>query len=385
MNDITGTILALVISLGSAYLIWYYIYGRRELIGGRNKVFKDLILPFIPASIAAVTITFDFYNAVSFTEEYSSLPWIPTLLKAAGALITLFVIIPAARHFSGKDAVVPETAAIFAPFLLTLTLNFLISSLIYERSYISYPLCYLSAGVLSSLAVICTPLISQQQYNKGLLKISEQLSESRNAHYEALTRSNFEIRRTRHDMKNHLLVIRDLAESGRKDELLSYIDSIIEKTDSAKAPYRSGNDIADMIIADKVSKADKRGLNISISGDLSGLKTEPSDLVTILSNLLDNAIEAVSRLYGQDLTASEKTIELEFKKNANFLVIVQKNISLNDVSPGRIISSKNSPDHGFGIYNIKKTVSKYGGEYDISSQETGSLYRVTTQIILPMT
>ena len=64
-------------------------------------------------------------------------------------------------------------------------------------------------------------------------------------------------------------------------------------------------------------KAEKRGLELCISGNLAGLDIETADLVTILSNLLDNAIEAVSRLYGKNLPEEDKKIVLEFKKSGS--------------------------------------------------------------------
>ena len=384
--NIVSRVISILICILSAFLIWYLIYGRRNLIKSERTVraFSDLILPFIPALMISGLISYDFYATLMFLAQFSGNENIASIFITVSAFLTLFVMIPAGKYFSGKSDVIPETSAILAPFLLILILNLLCICMIHDHLFIASPACHLATAVLCCFVVISTPLISRDRYNSGLIKISEQISEARNAHYEAIKQSNFEIRRVRHDMRNHLLVIRDLAEKSQKEELLRYIDSIYEQIESAAPPYRSGNEIADTIIADKASKAQKRGLVLSVSGDLSGLDIEATDLVTILSNILDNAIEAVSRMYDRGLSDEDKTITLEFRKNRNFIVILQRNVSAVHIDVRNVRSSKGSPDHGFGVYNIRKTVDKYGGEYNLTSTENGSLFRIETEVILPM-
>jgi sensor histidine kinase YesM len=65
-------------------------------------------------------------------------------------------------------------------------------------------------------------------------------------------------------------------------------------------------------------------------------------------------------------------------------MILERNKSITRLTPGRIISSKNSPDHGFGITNIKRAVKKYSGEYHINCTEEGDLYLVEMEIMLPL-
>lgn len=383
---IISVLISLLLSLAASFLICFFIYGRRSVRENRPSArsFSALIFPLLIAFLTSAMISIDFYKAFSFLEQFGNERTVHLIIIPLSALTMLFVIIPASVHNAKKDTVICENASLTAVFLFMLTINCLCLTVIHQSAYIFSALAYLFTGALCCLTVICTPLISQDRYNRGLQKINQELSDSRNSHYEAMKQSNFEIRRTRHDIKNHLLVIRDLAQSGKKDELISYIDAITDKIESAAPPYRSGNDIADMIIADKYAKAAKRGLKLEISGDLTGISIEPSDLVTILSNMLDNAIEALSRLYGRELSEKDKIICLEFRRNSNFLFIVEQNISNGKINTRALKTSKNSPDHGFGVYNIRKAVKKYGGEFNIDSIEYGMLYKVQVEIILPI-
>ena len=66
------------------------------------------------------------------------------------------------------------------------------------------------------------------------------------------------------------------------------------------------------------------------------------------------------------------------------MLILESNKSVSPLESGRIISAKNSPDHGFGIMNIRRAVKKYGGEFNISSTPEGEIFLIETEILLPL-
>ena len=367
--------------------MWFFIFGRKAVQKEElaSLIQKSMhILSAVFCVLLSVLIGYEIHKAFTFLEIFGNAELLHALFYPVSALAVVFLMIPFAVACAKREPVIPGISAIFLSFLVVLLLDLLCYCVIREHDTISAPLCYLVSALLSCMAVYYTPRLSNDRYQAELKKIDRMLADARNAHYEAIKKSSMETRRSRHDMKNHLIAMKELAMQERKEELIAYIDNIAEQIEAAAPPYRSGNDIADVIIADKHAKAQKRGLELCISGNLAGLDIETADLVTILSNLLDNAIEAVSRLYGKDLPAEDKKIHLEFKKSANFLMIVQKNKSMTKLVPGKIVSSKNSPDHGFGISNIKRAVKKYGGEYNINCSREGEIYLVEMEIVLPL-
>lgn len=377
---------AIILVLTAAFMMWFFVFGRRTVIREDTSlpgVYAGLAVSALLCILMSLVISYDMYRAVSVLEAYGKKEFLHLLFFSVSALATVFMMIPVSCSYARREASVPGNAVLFASFLFMLVLNFICVCVIHERTYIA-ALCFLTAGLLCCVVVYISPQFSESRYKEELKKIDRMLSDARSAHYEAVKKSNIETRRTRHDMKNHLIAIRELAQQSRKEELLAYIDSITEQIEAAAPPYRSGNDIADVIIADKHAKAEKRGLELAVSGDLAGLDIESADLVTILSNLLDNAIEAVSRLYGKNLSAEEKRISLEFRKNSNFVLILEKNRSITKLGTGKIISEKNSPDHGFGIGNIRRAVKKYGGEFNISCNEEDGLFLVEAEVMLPL-
>ncbi|MDE6636000.1 MAG: ATP-binding protein, partial [Lachnospiraceae bacterium] len=93
------------------------------------------------------------------------------------------------------------------------------------------------------------------------------------------------------------------------------------------------------------------------------LRVTDEDVVTILSNLLNNAIEAC------ETCEDKKVIKFKFVKENDLIIIAAKNTFNNDIvyENGEIQSTKteNEEEHGVGIKNILKIVEKYDGSYAI--------------------
>lgn len=100
--------------------------------------------------------------------------------------------------------------------------------------------------------------------------------------------------------------------------------------------------------------------------DLSELKIKDEDVVTILANLLNNAIEAC------ETCEDKKVIKFKFVKEDDMIIIAVKNSFNYDVvyENGEIKSTKTSSvdEHGVGIKNVLKIIEKYGGAYVIEDK-----------------
>ncbi len=379
--------LTLILIPAAAFLMWFFILGRRG--ASRQSlsiaaVKADYIISAGLCILMSLIMTFDIRRALVFLESYGEKEILNIVFFPVSALTVCFIMIPGSVINAKKENLIPGVTAVFLSCLYMVLINLLCLCVTGDHSDLYGALSFLVTATICSIIIYTAPMRSRDRYRAELQNIDDMVSEARNAHYEAIKKSSMETRRLRHDMKNHLIALKELASQSRSEELIAYIDSIAEQIEAAAPPYRSGNDIADVIIADKYAKAEKRGPKLCISGDLAGLDIESADLVTILSNLLDNAIEALSRAYGRDLSDEDKKIILEFKKNANFILITEKNKSVSRLTPGNLVSSKNSPDHGFGILNIKRSVKKYGGEFNINCSEQGDIYLVEAEILMPL-
>lgn len=185
------------------------------------------------------------------------------------------------------------------------------------------------------------------------------------------------IRKVRHDIKNHLSVIKGGLESGDVDACLSYIDDIQETVESMGDLIRSGNSIIDYLINSKLSNLDETEVLITGSaGDFGDIKD--SDMVCMLGNILDNAVEALENVTGL------KRIELNFSTiNQNRSIICKNTVKESVLAKNKELKStkKDAFMHGFGHQIVETTVKKYGGM--VGYFEEGGMFGVQVSIPEP--
>ncbi|MCM1315469.1 MAG: ATP-binding protein [Alistipes senegalensis] len=122
----------------------------------------------------------------------------------------------------------------------------------------------------------------------------------------------------------------------------------------------SGNKIADAILTNKMHTAQNDGIEFQFEGTFFS-DISPADLCTILSNGLDNAIEACLK------TNDIRWIYVKTAKQKSFQYIeISNSKSSDDVfSDTQDFTSKTDKvHHGYGLYNIRKAVAQYDGKVE---------------------
>ena len=124
------------------------------------------------------------------------------------------------------------------------------------------------------------------------------------------------------------------------------------------AAVNTNNPIADAVLNQKCHKAREHNIQMQFQiGDLSRFPLTSDELVTVISNLLDNAIEASAKCEGK------REIRIKLLLEPALATLAVQNTSLPVVlSPaGEVSTSKiNSKNHGFGLRNSKKILEKSG-------------------------
>lgn len=182
--------------------------------------------------------------------------------------------------------------------------------------------------------------------------------------YRSLADNYKKQRKRIHEYKNEIVCIQGLFEEKRYSELGQYLEQISGNIVKEMDAIHTNNLIVDVILNSKYQEMlDKDILLIFNINDLSKLHIRDEYIVTILSNLLDNAIEACEKLN------DNRMIKLKF-----IMEEYQTIISVKNTFDGRIIkenyeyvSTKNDTvdEHGIGIKNIITTVDNCGGSYSI--------------------
>ena len=212
-------------------------------------------------------------------------------------------------------------------------------------------------------------------YNKqALIEQAEHVNQM----YRSLSEER-EIQKARaHDYLNHLNVLLALAEHNNSVEEIKYIKEQIGASSEIVDIIDTGNAVINAVLNYKYREAKKKSIIMPlIIDDLSNLKISESDIVTILSNILDNAIEATEK-------CDNKKIVLQISKQdqKHLLYIDSSNTCLPDlfIEEKHHTTKENKETHGYGISNIKYTVEKNNGECIIDQKD--GIFRIIITIPL---
>lgn len=183
---------------------------------------------------------------------------------------------------------------------------------------------------------------------------------------EALSASYAAQRKLTHDFNAHLATLSSYLGSGQIKDAQDYMATLQEQQTDRILIANTRNSTIDALLNQKAQVAKKNNIDIRFKvNDLSGIQVAPIDLVIIIGNLLDNAIEACVKLpagereiYAQLLL--EDTLFLSFRNTSPPVEIVNSYIA----------TTKKPPDlHGFGLQNVKTALGKYDSFYDMAYED----------------
>lgn len=203
----------------------------------------------------------------------------------------------------------------------------------------------------------------------------KQITES----YIEMNEKNTELRRFRHDTKNLMLALASLIKEGKYDQAIEYIDKMQGTMEKNKVKmFDTGNFIADVLLESKAKTAAQYGIKMTIEGNIPANKIEDVNLVILISNLLDNAIEAARQVEG------DKKIEIQSVLKKSIWILAVKNTCIKDVviRDNRIETTKDNKEaHGFGLSNIERVTKKYAGMLQLSCENQVFTARATLMLI----
>lgn len=181
-----------------------------------------------------------------------------------------------------------------------------------------------------------------------------------------------ELRRFRHDYRNHMIVVNAYLESGKTAEAREYLNTINGGINGVLNKIKTGNFVSDAILNSKAVSAAKFDTQISFSGRVPSEGISSEDLCTILSNLIDNAIEACEKVAGR------KKIEIESGEANGFLILSVSNPTVNGANSKFRTTKKDKLNHGIGLKNVERAIKKYNGTLDLG--KNGELFTANVRV-----
>lgn len=185
---------------------------------------------------------------------------------------------------------------------------------------------------------------------------------------------NYELQRKRaHEYKNQIMCMEALLSKKEYEQLEKYIGEIGGKLTDTDSNINTNNTLIDAIINTKYREMEERGILLVLKfNEMADLWVEDGDIVVILSNLLNNAIEACEK-------CDPKTVKLKLMKEPDDIIIAVRNTFNGEISKrGDELQTLKSEkeEHGLGIKNIIEAVEKYGGSYSINYDDKEFVFSI---------
>lgn len=255
--------------------------------------------------------------------------------------------------------------------LLALTmppLGIVLALILFRSPYSSYAANVLADTVLFSVAILsfagllwAVKVLDRHQK----LERESVLAEHNKKYYEAMEQQQFEIRRLKHDLANHLQVLTALPE----EEKNNYIKEMLDNPVFTKVLAYSGDATVNAVLTSKESRMRQENIDFYARMDIPGeLPFEKADICALFANALDNAIEGC-----RDLDKELRKIELTARAGKGLLAVCVKNpyAGKREEKPDKLLKTTKADavSHGFGLRSIREAVKKYGGNMEIRQED----------------
>jgi len=252
------------------------------------------------------------------------------------------------------------------------------STLQQENSYYSIQIfkmsiCFLvmTFFVIYLFGEIC--LFYQKEQLRYALELKNKILEQQISFQET---SAEDFKKIRHDIKNNLANIAYLLKENHIEDSVQYIEAITATLDTTKSIVNCGNKYIDVIMNYGVALCKKNHIKIQFEvANIPDLKVTPTDLSSIISNILDNSVEANLRI-----PESERYLFLKIFCYKNYLSVIVKNPYKHALIKSKellLTDKQNKIHHGYGLKSIKSSVEKYGGSFKYTT-----LNQVFTSIVI---
>ena len=216
---------------------------------------------------------------------------------------------------------------------------------------------FLSVSILSVYPVIFSNINSLSE--AAMKRAVETQNELLLAQIEAETAQLSADSHSRHDRRHHNLVMLEYANNDDYESLKAYLRSLVESDNEVWGEVRyCENMTINTVLTVYERRAKENGISVTISAEGSrDLNVLPQDLVIVIANLFENAINATAKLKKND-----KRIDILIKESSQRLVIKVEN-------PCKANLSFDESSFGVGIRSVIATTTKYEGMYDFTAED----------------
>lgn len=278
-----------------------------------------------------------------------------------GVLVAYFV-----HKWNKKRALEPLQALVMSFFPGVVVALNIILMVTENSSLVATPILLLltlglTVAVLVHLAIV--EMFNDQVVQRQRSRFQAALEQQR---AEALMDSYTAQRRLTHEFTNHMTALSTLLRQGDAAGARDYIASVSKMVAAGTTIMDTHNPLLDSLLSKKYEEAARSGVTVYFDlCDLKELPLSSTDLVIVVSNLMDNAIRAAAK-------ASPPEVYVRIKKaNGEYLCSVRNRVDKNlDIVDGQLPrTTKKEAGHGMGLANVCEVLERCRAEYALSCRD----------------
>jgi signal transduction histidine kinase len=218
------------------------------------------------------------------------------------------------------------------------------------------PFVFLSISIMAVYPVIFRSINSMSE--AAMKREVETQNQLLVAQIEAETAQIIADSQSRHDRRHHNLVMLEFAKNNDIESLREYLIQLMKSDSEVWGEVRHcENTTVNTVLAVYERRARENGISVHISALVSGeIDVLPQDLVIVIANLFENAINATSKP-----KIKNQHIDINIKDSAQRLLIKVEN-------PCRANLTFDETLYGIGIRSVISTTHKYEGMYDFTAE-----------------
>lgn len=170
-------------------------------------------------------------------------------------------------------------------------------------------------------------------------------------------------RKITHEFRNQLAAIDALLSQEEYKRASDYVHYLQDTTQEIVPLINTNHPMADAVLNQKYQQASEKGVGMLLfCNDLSEIPMEDGDLVTLLGNLLDNAISASAKTH-------EKSIRVRLWREGDIYQMIVRN---NTPEVSESYPEQEQMLHGYGTELATAVLEKYA--YPYVAEKIGSQY-----------
>ena len=235
------------------------------------------------------------------------------------------------------------------------------------------------SGILIIIAIVCVVLL-QNWYRK---EVAQEVDSTESTYQKEIKTLIASVSSLRHDYINHIQVIHGLLNIGETEQASKYVSSLFKDVQVVESIKLSlDHPGLAILLQTKKLASQNHQIDMDITVDSNPFdKIKTIDLINILSNIIDNAIEATI-----ELPEEERKIAVCCKADESYYTFYIKNTGQKILDNDDIFKQGYSTKtveseriRGQGLFIVNETVKKYNGAITldtISEKETIAIVKI---------